>query len=310
MRSDTDVGLTSDVGAIMDICSGLDDGSMPDGDIISDVCSGMDIGMESDLKALRLEMFSIPFVEFRIEWNETERAVSRGCRATGRTHDSVARRVARHDSVGLSRQDSGVPGQVDCLKKPCLDFPTKAAIFDDPNTALPEQVDDEPERPDIGIRFCGAILFLIAPEAFDNPPEPGDEPREAVFGLRVEMVFEIETSAFEEIADGRMLLTESIPGLGEELREKTDVILANFTFPVPESAETINLIFFRPFAPVMECHDRKCETEPVTFGFFAFRREDIGGIWSPSLCGFLGIHHEARNPPEWRLRWAGEPESA
>jgi hypothetical protein len=77
MRSDTDVGLTSDVGAIMDICSGLDDGSMPDGDIISDVCSGMDIGMESDLKALRLEMFSIPFVEFRIEWNETERAVSR-----------------------------------------------------------------------------------------------------------------------------------------------------------------------------------------------------------------------------------------
>ena len=52
MRSDTDVGLTSDADAIVDICSGLDDGSMPDGDIIPDVCSGMDIGMESDLKAL------------------------------------------------------------------------------------------------------------------------------------------------------------------------------------------------------------------------------------------------------------------
>ena len=89
--SDSDVGLIADRGAIADEGAGFDDDTVPDGDVPSDVCSGMDIGVEPDLKALRLEMFGAPFIEFRSEGGETARTVSRSCCAASWTHDSIAR---------------------------------------------------------------------------------------------------------------------------------------------------------------------------------------------------------------------------
>ena len=119
--------------------------------------------------------------------------------------------------MGLSRQDSGVPDQVDGPENPCPDPPSQIAVFDNPQRTFPEQVDDESERSDISVRFCGATTVLVLPERFDDPAEPGGEPHEAVFGFHIETVFEEEASAFDEIADGRMLFAERFPGLGEEL---------------------------------------------------------------------------------------------
>lgn len=118
--------------------------------------------------------------------------------------------------MGLSRQDSGISDQADSPENPCLSLPG-SGVFDEPQFTFSEQVDDESERPDIGVRFCGAVTVSVLPERFDNPAEPGGELREAVFGFRIETVFEGETSAFDEIVDGRMLFAECLPGLGEEL---------------------------------------------------------------------------------------------